>query len=221
MGTDITCAIDFVKAMQDSEVFIQVIPSEVITTSHAALERTNLKPIPGTLKLHQLMTNSDMEPGTIKYRNVSCTCGNLNSVCVGHEFQEASVLAEKSVIVDEIQSNIHSTATATIEAIDFDNYLSRLESCESNSSLKTACNEIELEIPPLDVHHEAICVTDITQIDPSAQRLYPDDTPRSMHPCKSTANGNCLPSSASVFAFNSLQRTSEMRVWIIIESEKK
>ena len=220
MGTDITCAIDFVKAMQGSEVFVQVIPSEVITTSHAELERTNLKPIPGTLKLHQLMTNSDMEPGTIKYRDVSCTCGNLNSVCVGHEFQKASVLAGKSVMADEIQSNIHSTATATIEAIDFDDYLSRLESCESYSALKTACNEMELEIPPLDVHHEAIFVTDITQIDPSAQRLYPDDAPRSMYPCKSTANGNCLPSSASVFAFNSLQRTSEMRVRIIIESVK-
>ena len=127
--------------------------------------------------------------------------------CKLHMWQ---MLAGKSVMADEIQSNIHSTATATIEAIDFDNYLSRLESCESYSALKTACNEMELEIPPLDVHHEAIFVTDITQIDPSAQRLYPDDAPRSMYPCKSTANGNCLPSSASVFAFNSLQRTSEM-----------
>ena len=67
---------------------------------------------------------------------------------------------------------------------------------------------------------EMVTPADKNETDHSAYSLYPDDFPSAadLHPCKSKADGNCLPSSASCIAYNTLDRATKMRVHIVVES---
>ena len=49
--------------------------------------------------------------------------------------------------------------------------------------------------------------------------FHPYDVPdtHTLRPCKTIADGNCLPSTGSIFAFGEPKHTSEMRVKILFE----
>lgn len=59
--------------MSDTEIKIFFIPMDNIKPLDI-----NILPIPGTMKIHQLMTNSVLK---VKYRNLSCFCNDLNGMC--------------------------------------------------------------------------------------------------------------------------------------------
>ena len=58
-GNDITDASSFVNLLTrpDSAVFLYQVSEDDIAVVHKTLEKQNLKPIPGTYKLHQIKNN--------------------------------------------------------------------------------------------------------------------------------------------------------------------
>lgn len=82
------------------------------------------------------------------------------------------------------------------------------------------CNKVtdDLQALPVDPN----CVTILSnglEVDELAVDRYPDDVPdkRTLYPCKTKADGNCLPSTGSIFAYGDPNHTSEMRVRILHE----
>jgi hypothetical protein len=57
------------------------------------------------------------------------------------------------------------------------------------------------------------------EVDADAMDVYPNDVPdpRALFPCKVDADGNCLPSCGSVYAYGTGIKAAEMRVRILIE----
>ncbi len=241
-GADIMSAKDFVKAVQGSNVDLLEISSEVVLQRHQILETYQLNPIPGTMKLHQVFSVPD-QPATIQYRDISCTCVPPD-ICPGHDLKnavlvDAGVFQAEPIDIVENQDSIQKTPTTsaasqnltrasshlTTEVDDlpemFDHYLAQLQACENYGELQQICQILRGAIRPILINPEIITTcADGSEFDHDAQALFPDDviTSQSIHPCISLADGNCLPSCGSRFAFSTIERTTEIRVRIIVAS---
>lgn len=82
-------------------------------------------------------------------------------------------------------------------------YLQELKKYKTFNQLKNVCNKVtdDLQALPVDPN----CVTILSnglEVDELAVDHYPDDVPdkRTLYPCKTKADGNCLPSTGSIFA---------------------
>ena len=82
-GSTIMSAKSFVKCLKKSQTQLFEIPDTEIETARQELKKVDIKPIPGTLKLHQLKTFSQ---GNLLYREISCECIEPNT-CNGHEMK--------------------------------------------------------------------------------------------------------------------------------------
>lgn len=76
-GQDIMSGKQFVTQMKDSEIFCCLITDEEISNMQQQFDMAKLKPVPGTMKLHQMFLSKDFN---IKYREISCNCkGQMNA----------------------------------------------------------------------------------------------------------------------------------------------
>ena len=82
-GSTIMLAKSFVKCLKKSQTQLFELPDTEIETARQELKKVDIKPIPGTLKLHQLKTFSQ---GNLLYREISCECIEPNT-CTGHEMK--------------------------------------------------------------------------------------------------------------------------------------
>ena len=89
-GQDIMSGKQFVTQMKDSEIFCCLITDEEISNMQQQFDMAKLKPVPGTMKLHQMFLSKDFN---IKYREISCNCKGQNE-CKGHETKQAQVSDE-------------------------------------------------------------------------------------------------------------------------------
>lgn len=89
-GQDIMSGKQFVTQMKDSEIFCCLITDEDISNMQQQFDMAKLKPVPGTMKLHQMFLSKDFN---IKYREISCNCKGQNE-CKGHETKQAQVSDE-------------------------------------------------------------------------------------------------------------------------------
>ncbi|VDI73607.1 Hypothetical predicted protein [Mytilus galloprovincialis] len=91
-GKDIMSAKSFVKNFQDSAVFVYEVGQQEIDNKAIILSKETLKPVPGTLKLHQISYSGY---GNILYRDVSCTCVK-GSFHAGHDMKVHSLINRKA-----------------------------------------------------------------------------------------------------------------------------
>ena len=114
-----------------------------------------------------------------------------------------------------------NTVNNTDRSDTFDAYLHQIQACSTYEELKRLCQSLADIIEPLDVLSQSVSnIKDREEIDFDALKLFPSDVHPSIpvYPGKSHADGNCFPSSASRFAYNTYDNTTEMRVRIIVES---
>lgn len=94
-GSDITSADAFVACMSKSERFCCTVLDREIKKEQQLLEGVQLKPIPGTMKLHQLIFMKNYE---IASRNLSCVCQKAINcqLCTGQEMQFSCIIEDKT-----------------------------------------------------------------------------------------------------------------------------
>lgn len=76
--------------MKDSETFCRLITDGEISNMQQQFDIAELKPVPGTMKRHQMLLSKDYH---IKYIDISCNCKGQNEF-IGHETKQAKVSDE-------------------------------------------------------------------------------------------------------------------------------
>ena len=99
---------------------------------------------------------------------------------------------------------------------------SELKSCRSYIKLKDNLLETCSHFHDFEIIPQSICFSEYPlEIDREALDAYPDDVPtpanKALSPCSVLADGNCLPSCGSVYAYGTQQNTSELRLRILNE----
>ena len=240
-GQSVTSAQTFINTIKDSKIIVQEISEEEILAKQIKLENVNLKPIAGTFKIHQFTSDS---PDMIAWRELSCLCRKGNE-CEGHRFANGNLIASKnetnectttkSKPIDKTDNDIimpdnkgikneKEIRTNTLELLEsernkkFEEYLKILRGCRTYKGLKDKCKTISVEDFPCIPQSVGVLKCSL-EVDVDAIDKCPDDIPddRSLYPCVVHADGNCLPSCGSVFAFERPNYTSEIRVRIIKE----
>ena len=87
-GKDIMSAESFVENCKDSSVFAYEVGQKAIDYKTLILSNEKLKPVPGTLKLHQIRYS---RYGEILHRDASCTCSE-GSFHTGHHMKQHSLI---------------------------------------------------------------------------------------------------------------------------------
>lgn len=232
-GADIMNAMAFVKTLQETNISINlyIVQQDEINEIDRKIKLQELKSVPGTMKLHQVITS---EYGKIRYRDVSCNC--LEKTCIGHTLQDFSFvgnsksrdrktnghLLSRRKRVKSLQSDRGSEKINTCKYNEdveenFRTCLDKLhKNCTKFAELQFACQNISLNDitgEPRYILKESLSV-DHTVID-----ICPVDIPddRSRFPVTVRADGDCLPGSGSVFAFGNDAHPNEIRTRIAIE----
>ena len=74
MGTTVDDADSFIQVVSSrTKVKMFLVTEDQVTTKHECLEKIELKPISGTMKLHQLQT---VQPGVLSVRDLSWFCSH-------------------------------------------------------------------------------------------------------------------------------------------------
>ncbi|CAC5383346.1 unnamed protein product [Mytilus coruscus] len=113
-GKDITNADIFLDCMSNSES-VGYLVSDRDIQKNKSYYKAQLKSIPGTMKLHQLIFQKDYE---IAYRNISCTCQEPSdcSFCTGQEIKFSRILADKKQ--QEVNTKLKPQSLESPYAID-------------------------------------------------------------------------------------------------------
>ena len=241
-GKDVTSGQHCVHHMKNSETVCRLIDDEEILKKQRVMAKLQLKPVAGTMKLHQVVIGNNNE---IIYRDISCTCKEQTE-CDGHMFKRARLVENATIQkTNERKAKIertepvrpkyeekkeqHSTCIGSqvknlrspAEMSDyFPNIISQLKTCKSFKQLKHKCQQIYPELTNFEKRPESINIMDAgLEVDADAMDVYPNDVPdpRALFPCKVDADGNCLPSCGSVYAYGTGIKAAEMRVRILIE----
>lgn len=249
-GGDITDSSSFVKCLQAKTLNITLyeISQETIERNKEFVSSLRLKAVPGTHKLHQIVTT---ELGEISYRDLSCFCRDSKPHS-GHDFrcftfnrvdndnktmsnkvkpskheskQPESIVIDKSLSNEKIAKNQKTAPRETSESDRqnyFDSILNRLSQCNSFKDIEMICNSEQRNIEQFDINynHMSSIISTGHHVDEHALEIYPEDTEQNsvLFPVRVSADGNCLPYTGSILAFGHEKNGKEMRVRIIVES---
>ncbi|XP_048243037.1 uncharacterized protein LOC125375972 [Haliotis rufescens] len=238
-GHDITNAQTFVSELLNtgSKILLYHITSESINKADQGLVLKKLPPVPGTMKIHQVLTSC---PQNISYRDISCTC--VSAVCKGHELKQfsfesvkygkdAEAKTPKAQGKENMSSNVDGISLRSRKgdlknkSVDsreahFSQILSAMNKCSTFAKLASLCSQVEkndtyhiTSLNKVDILKSGLCV-DMNVIDE-----MPSDFPGTdiLYPVRVSADGNCLPHCGSVFAFGNENHVFEIRARIITE----
>jgi len=229
-GKTIRNAEEFMKIVEksDSSIRLYIVRESDILETETKLREKSLKTIPGTMKIHQVITD-DFE--RIKFRCVSCMCNA--DTCIGHTFdsfdfsqhknsgngdKDQNMNQENHFQTPSQVENRHRTDTEAIvieegNRPDFEEYLQEMQVCVTFDELKSKCQTISEQIGKVSGQgrsFEGFCVDHI------ALSLLPPGN-ESHLPVTVKADGDCMPAAGSVFAYGSDQFSDEIRARIVIE----
>lgn len=218
-GRDIKDAISFKETLEEEKLNISVfhVPTDMVEEKRKLLP--SLKSIPGTMKIHQIITN---KPGEIAHRSVSCTCNDPSThschdlkkfVFDSHPANTASSTpmnrAKDSIVALSVEDQRAKFFEETLQAFakTFDEILTLSMSTENLIKSYEICEFIP------SLHNTGLSVDEISM------SIYPADITQEqvMYTVSVSAYGNCLPYTGSVHAFGTEKRGAEMRVRIVTE----
>ncbi|KAL5010757.1 hypothetical protein ScPMuIL_013062 [Solemya velum] len=241
-GSDIMNARSLLLEVQkNSTIYLYEVKEAQITAIEEILERQTLKPVPGTMKLHQVIL--DKSPGHILYRDISCMC--LEKTCDGHALKTFSfpintrknVLADKRKLPPETgnqhpiqkkrlktrsKNSMLTVKTMCKKGVEdrkrmamYEEHLKRFQKCKSFDELKSTCQTVLQE----DLTGTSRYVLEGFDVDTDAMDLYPTDVPGSgvQYPVKVIADGNCMVGCGSIYAFGNDTHVAEIRARVVIE----
>ncbi|XP_053391572.1 uncharacterized protein LOC123539851 [Mercenaria mercenaria] len=167
----------------------------------------DLKTLKGTRQVHHVRR---VAPGVVQSRFLSCFC----KVCLGAE--EGKCYNESHVGEWEY----HSLVKQSMEpGTSLKQKKSGKGKCKTNKSGSEDFNKFG----PLPDYETRTFVNTSKSVDMTSLTLLPNDIPMEsdkLHPAIITADGNCLPRSASLFAYGNENQYKEMRERIVIELSK-
>ena len=123
-GNDIITANGLITYLckSESSIYVYEIFEKDMVPYQEILAQSNIKPVPKTLEIHQLFTDTTCE---LKYRDISCICKDASS-CTSHKFKtfsfesykpQANANTIKSQIMNEsTEVNKKQTNTCTIKS---------------------------------------------------------------------------------------------------------
>lgn len=242
-GKDITNTSTFMNCFKDKESNISLyeVCKYNIEKSCKFLASLKLKPVPGTLKLHQITTTS---VGEIKYRDVSCLCEDgTKHKC--HELKyftfklppkenrerkstndHEKLNKDQTCSSKEQQSTVKPSREQVNEHVDerrtlFSSILERLHQCRTYQDITIVCNQAKKDVEKfqLNSHYSASVLNTGISVDDFVLEISPHDTVQTvaLFPVTISVDGNCLPYCGSVHVFGNEQGSNEMRVSIIME----
>ena len=200
-GNDIKDAASFKEMVEGDTLNISLYYVKPEDVEKKKTLMPSLKTVPGTMKLHQLIT---MKPGEIFYRDVSCTFeSNIHD---GHNlktfvFQEVGDKKTKTKCLPPVVDNtanieINSESPAlvdyeTMRSIFFWEALTSLEKMKTINEIKDYCESIQNDLDKYEVRAFTASVVN-TGLN---IKMYPPDIKQIsvMYPVSVTGNGNCLP----------------------------
>ncbi|CAC5360184.1 unnamed protein product [Mytilus coruscus] len=246
-GSDIENTKDFVRQIKasGSRVYVYEIQEHDITSIESNILNKHLKTVPGTMKIHQVITN---QPGEISHRLVSWTC--KEKICNDHELSHftfsSNADAEKSSRKDDnandVQDNdvkskqyTHKKDYVKVEnekekvkpetTIEDDNDLRRREG-KFRRCLKSlqSCQDFEeLKSKCLDITSQIHNIEGHQRsnrcfmADLVSDKYTPNKQKENDKANKVRADRGCLPATGSVLAFGSDSHPIEIRTRIILE----
>jgi hypothetical protein len=181
-GKDVASGQHFVHHMKNSETVCHLTDDEEIIKKQRVMEKLQLKPVAGTMKLHQADIGNNNE---IIYKYISCTCKEQNE-CDGHIFKRARLVGNATIQkTNERKAKIerteparpkyeekkeqHSTCIGSqvknlrspAEMSDyFPNIVSQLKTCKSFKQLKHKCHQIYPALTNFEERPESINIMD-------------------------------------------------------------
>ncbi|CAG2186302.1 unnamed protein product [Mytilus edulis] len=196
-----------------------------------------LKTIPGTMKIHQIFTESERK---LRYRGISCIDVHCSDhLCDSFEFS-AGGGTDEAKLINKSEPLVSTSTPYTDLNLEIKNSykkdvilqrkMEKDKTCQNkNSSLLQTlqqCGSFE--------HLQITCLESITEtlhgkdrfiekdnfaIDNRSMKLFPDDvcTDKTLFPVQVRADGNCLPACGSVFVFGNDSYADEIRAHIIKE----
>ena len=222
-GKDIVDATSLYKELhEDTSINMYLIESKQVEHEVDSLFSLKIATVPGTMAVHQILWEAK-NVQTIRYRDISCIC-ELHHFCECYDpkvfhFPTPQSKAAKAVHNSKPQQD---TTKCSLEQSDsrkkfFAELLTSLQKCTTFATLKKMCNEVEI---PYDIIacSQIFDGTD-AHIDKNAEKLMPDDVAaiKDHVPIKVSADGDCLPHSASFWAFGNEENHVELRARIVIE----
>ncbi|XP_046326072.1 uncharacterized protein LOC124110747 [Haliotis rufescens] len=209
-GKDIMSASAFVDELE-SETSIKLYLIGDANAEEANLKQLQLKPIPGTMSLHQIIVTA---PGHLHYRDVSCSC-SVRKPCKGHDAKDfLFALSRLSTSQHPTRKRVKrpnkgsSEKHIDVTTSDFDSILAKLQACSDFESLQEECLWLDLE----EIEGQSrSALGNILTVDQRALDMYPNDVPgdKVLFPTIVRADRECLPSSGSIFAYG--MRTDPMK----------
>lgn len=240
-GASIVSAKSFIDTVKDSETKLLEIQDHEIECTRNKLKTVNPKPLPGTLKLHQIKS---FNPGSLCFRDLSCVC-NAPNECQGHKLKYhtfSSVCTEKPSndsklekpkvqktddsksehqgITERMDCSDRKRQTMTTTVNNYNQVLHELKNCKAFEQLRTKCLEISDSFNDFETIPQSVTfLTTDQEVDIEAMENYPDDVPdsRALYPSTVPADGNCLPYCGSVFGYGTTEFSTEMRLRILSE----
>ena len=195
-----------------------------------------LKPVAGTMKLHQVIMEQD--PNTISYRDISCFCRygceHAEHKLRQHIFKKPAQQLQDRSVTQSVRKNI-SSPHAEVEdcqptgadipcvkhfsnSLDPLMALKRLAKCDSFGLLHHECEALNPYIRLIQGQRRSLS-SDKLMVDTFASGFTPKDliTSQTMFAAKVRMDGDCLPGCGSVFAFGKDDHSDLLRLLIIHE----
>ena len=141
----------------------------------------------------------------------------------GHKKQSGEKVnnVENKKPTDDKDANVRSSEE--VKDNSKQNYpllLDKLMNCKGFEQLRLKCKGISENFPELPTIPQSVNIfSSHLEVDADAMDLYPSDVPdvRALYPCTVPADGNCLPSSGSVYGYGCPDFSAEMRMRILCE----
>lgn len=221
---------DFVNKLKgDSSILLYLVEEAEIDSIQNNLEREPLKTVPGTMRLHQIVTD---QPKHIRYRDVSCICeqgsNHANHDFQVYEFDTGNKIDSKKKrkskkedtkddrLLKKIKKKCGMEAKESTRYVNqFAEHLKSFQKCKTFDQLVSKCRNTALN----DVSGQPRRVIEGFRVHNQALDLWPDDVPYKAIrlPVMVRADGDCLPGSGSVFVFGNDSHADEIRVRIVSE----
>ncbi|WAR31462.1 hypothetical protein MAR_034004 [Mya arenaria] len=213
-------------AIEDSNVKMYLVKEECIEEERTLLKNTVLKPVPGTLNLHQVIC--DIKEGKIAYRHLSCLC-KIDSEHKGHEYCSQHYNTNNNEIRShqpEISSTqrkrkLCNTGKGRQDVIYYEKVLQNLNLCQTFEEIKHHLQtipeiEVSVKADEINVYQNKLEVDTESIVDIQDDLKMPDYV-ENLYPVEVNTDGNFLPSCGSVYAFGNPDRPEEIRTRIIKE----
>ena len=174
-------------------------------------------------KMHKLENKQTLKGKNIDEMGHKKLTGETRNEMENKKSYEGEIIKMGSARPTEGEKRSNKRTEEQLKDSSAQNYpmmLNELLNCKGFEQLKIKCQEISVNFSELPAIPQSVSFSSSNlEVDVDAMDLYPNDVPdeRVLYPCTVPADGNCLPSSGSVYGYGCPDFSAEMRIRILCE----